>query len=152
MLSERYERFSKLSQDNPKTRNYWTHTIIARLIQFTRFGRLECNPQGVKSLYAQFEILFVQIWEFRFTLGLNAAKKYASHPKKLQITVVRKWILYKKVRERICPSPPMVELGGSNSKDWYGCSMNKKAKYIRAERCQKGASHPKKLQIKVVRN
>ncbi len=37
--------------------------------------------------------------------------------KKLQIKVVQNWISYKKVRERICLTPPWVELDGS--KDQY---------------------------------
>ncbi len=53
-----------------------------------------------------------------FNLGLNAAKKYASHPKTFQIKVIRNWILYKEVRERICLPPPRVERGGIETLIW----------------------------------
>ncbi len=49
--------------------------------------------------------------EIRFTLGLNVAKKYSLHQKKLRVKVVQNWISYKKVRKRICLSPPLVEPG-----------------------------------------
>ncbi len=38
-------------------------------------------------------------------------QNYASNQKKFQIKVVRNWISYKKVNERICLSPPEMELG-----------------------------------------
>ncbi len=55
--------------------------------------------------------------------------------------------MYKKVREHICLFPPRVKPGGL--KDWYGWNLycTETANYIhfRAERCQKYASHQKKL-------
>ncbi len=57
----------------------------------------------------------VQKQEIRFTLRLKAAKKYAFFEKKLQIKVVRNQILHKKVRGRMCPSPPRS--GARGSKD-----------------------------------
>ncbi len=54
---------------------------------------------------------YVQKWEIRFTLWLNAAKNMHYMKKKLRMKVVQNWISYKKVRERIYLSPPRVELG-----------------------------------------
>ncbi len=58
----------------------------------------------------------VQKWKMWFTLGLSDAEN-TQYIKKLQIKVVRNWILYKKVTERICLSPPRVE--PAVSKDQY---------------------------------
>ncbi len=44
-------------------------------------------------------------------------QKYASHQKKLQINIVRKWSSCEKGRERIGLSPPRVEMGAL--KDWH---------------------------------
>ncbi len=49
--------------------------------------------------------------------GAQWCQKYAVLQKKLQIKVVWDWISYKKVPERICLSPPGVDL--ESSKDWY---------------------------------
>ncbi len=84
----------------------------------------------------------------------QCCQKYTSHPKKLQIKIVWNWISHKKVRKHICLSFGKVELGGA--KDWYGWNIilhwNSKIHSFRDQRCQKYASHQKKVQIKVVWN
>ncbi len=72
----------------------WTHMSISPLSGVRGLERLACSKY------------------YYFNLGLNAAKKYASHQKRLQIRVVRNWILSKEARKRICLFPPGVELGG----------------------------------------
>ncbi len=51
--------------------------------------------------------------------GAERCQKYASHPKKLQIKVVRNWILYKKVRERcVYLPPPLIGARGLERLIW----------------------------------
>ncbi len=91
-----------------------------------------------------------------FNLGLNTAINTHHAKKKLQIKVDQNWISHQKVHEHIClsPPPPGVEIG--SWKYWHGWKMilywNSKNIQFRAQRCQKYASHEKKLQIKVVQN
>ncbi len=49
---------------------------------------------------------------FRHHFGAGRCQKYALYPKKIQIKVVKHWILYKKVSGRIRLSPSRMELGG----------------------------------------
>ncbi len=67
----------------------------------------------------------------------QCCQKYASYQKNLQIKVVRNWISYKKVPERIRLSPPRVELG--DAKDWYGWNIivlwNGKLHYLEVYLC-----------------
>ncbi len=88
----------------------------------------------------------------KFTIGLNATKNTHINKKKLQIKVVWNWILYKKVRERICLSPRGVELEGS--KNWYGWNVLKwQIIFKLGLNTAKNTYHiKKKLQIKVVWN
>ncbi len=82
--------------------------------------------------------------QITFILWLNAAKIRVTSIK-LQIKVVLNWILYKKVPERVCLSPRMVEVGGS--KDWYGWNIilywkGKGELFVEGDHCCKLPSTP----------
>ncbi len=97
--------------------------------------------------------IFVQKWKTAFTFGLNAARKYTLFQKKLQIKVFRHRILYKKVREGICLSPPRVGLGCLKDEiaKILNCIETENCINFWAERCRKYALFQKKFQIKVFR-
>ncbi len=76
---------------------------------------------------------------------------YGLHQKKLLIKVVWNWILYKKVCERICLSPPRMELWTQKIDIVEILYCTERANYIqfRAKCCRKYVSHQKKIWIKV---
>ncbi len=55
----------------------------------------------------------IQKQQSTFALSQDASKNTHYIQKMLQIKVVKRWILSKKVSGRICPFPPGVEQGGS---------------------------------------
>ncbi len=57
------------------------------------------------------------VLKLQITFNLGLLTKIRITSKKGSKRVVRNWILYKKVRQRICLSPNRAELGAS--KDWY---------------------------------
>ncbi len=87
-------------------KSLWARMSISPTSRARRLQRSVC----LKSYTVQKE-------EVRFTLELNIVKNMRYMKKKFRIKVVQNWILYKKVRERICLSPPRVEL--DSSKDQY---------------------------------
>ncbi len=72
------------------------------------WAHMSISPQsGARWLQRlpSFEIFYIQKRGSKFTLEL-CCRKYALHPKMLQIKVVEHWILYKEISGRLCLSPP----------------------------------------------
>ncbi len=122
---------------------------MARLL-FSEVCSIEMQPAINGVTEWPFSRFITRLYGFDTKFKTQRCQKYASHEKKLQIKVVRNWISYKKVRERMCLSPPRVQLGGL--KDWHVWSTvyREMANYIqfRAQPCQKYASHTKKASDK----
>ncbi len=116
--------------------------------------------QGKKSRFQHFHTRWLKSYiavkqQFTFNLGLNAAKNTRiPSKKKIGINVVRNLIMYKIVGERICLSPPRVELG--DTKDWCSWNIiffkNSKIYSIWGSTMLKILIPSKKVRIKVVRN
>ncbi len=62
-------------------------------------------------------------WEYMVHFLDKCCKNYQSYQKIVQIKVVRKWISYKKISERIYLSPPGVELGVSKNCHFWNIIM-----------------------------
>ncbi len=70
-------------------------------------------------------------------------QKYTSNQKKLQIKVVRNWILYEKVHQRICLFPSWSGARRLDMVELLFCSEMAKYIQFRAQHCQKYASNQK---------
>ncbi len=82
---------------------------------------MSISPQSEARVLERYPYYNVEKPKSRFTLGLDAAENTHCIKKKVQINVVRNWILYGNVCKCICLSAPGVELGGL--KDWYSWNI-----------------------------
>ncbi len=126
----------------------------ARLLN-SKVCSIETQPAMHDVTEWPFSRFIMRLYGFDAKFRAQRCQTYVSRTKKLQIKVVRNWISYKKVPERICLSPPpKVELGTRKIGIFEVLLCREMAIYIqfRTQRCQKYTSHEKKFQIKLVRN
>ncbi len=108
-------------------------------------------PRGKKSNFQHFWTMWLKYyivlkWQITLNFGLTS--------KKCGIKVVRNWILYKKVCERLCLSPHRVEIGDLKDSHLQNIIMYKNGKVdsVWGSMLPKIHITSKNIEIKVVRN